>query len=130
MKASKLSAVWDAPDNSRLMKKQTSVRIATHVEARIAALCEMFPSKTKSQIINDLLAAALDEVAEGFEFVPEKERQLDFDPDNKHEIEIAEDVGDRSTFVTLANRFFTEFEKELGVEQPKACLTVRWDEVR
>ncbi len=59
MKASNLSAVWDAPDNSRLMKKQTSVRLATHIEARLSAICAMFPAKSKSQVINDLLSAAL-----------------------------------------------------------------------
>lgn len=125
MKASNLSAVWEAPDNTRLMKKQTSVRLATHIEARISALCEMFPTKTKSQIINDLLAAALDEVAGGFEFVPGKERQLDYEAQR----EIAPDEGQRVRFLDLANKYLKEYEKEFGVEEPHLFNTVVWDYV-
>ena len=44
MKAKDLRAVWEAPDNSRLMKKQTSVRLATHIGARIDAICHLFLS--------------------------------------------------------------------------------------
>lgn len=127
MKASKLSAVWDAPDNSRLMKKQTSVRLATHIEARLSAICEMFPAKSKSQIINDLLASALDEFADGFEFKPGKDRERDYD--NSGPIEIEPDVGLRASFYTRANRFLTEYEKEIGNEEPKLFNTERWREV-
>lgn len=127
MKASKLSAVWDAPDNSRLMKKQTSVRLATHIEARLSAICEMFPAKSKSQIINDLLASALDEFADGFEFEPGRERAQDYD--GSRQIEIEPDEGLRTSFYKKANRFLKEFEREIGNEEPKLFNTERWREV-
>ena len=60
-----LLKTWTGPDNSRLMRNQTSMRLSIHVAARISALCEIFPQRTKTQIINDLLSTALDELAAG-----------------------------------------------------------------
>ena len=62
-----LLKTWTGPDNSRLMRNQTSMRLSIHVAARISALCEIFPQRTKTQIINDLLSTALDELAAGLE---------------------------------------------------------------
>jgi hypothetical protein len=53
---------WVGPDNSRLMRNQTSMRLSVHVAAKISALCEMFPQRSKTQIINDLLSTALEEL--------------------------------------------------------------------
>jgi len=62
-----LLKTWIGPDNSRLMRNQTSMRLSVHVAAKISALCEMFPQRTKTQIINDLLSTALDELERGLE---------------------------------------------------------------
>jgi len=98
LKASDLKAVWEAPDNSRLMKKQTSVRLATHIGARIAALCDSFPAKSKSQIINDLLSAALDDFETTFEFKPG--REIAQDPGTNKIL--TEDSGPRVSFIDKA----------------------------
>ena len=115
MKASDLKAVWDAPDNSRLMKKQTSVRLATHIGARISALCDIFPSKSKSQLINDLLAAALQDFENSFEFVPGR----DVAQDPYTEEILYEDQGQRVGFLNRANRYLEEYEAEIGNDEPK-----------
>lgn len=62
MKSPDLHKVWSAPGNSRLTAKQQSFRLPTHVAAKINALCDVFPNKTKTEIVGDLLAAALDEL--------------------------------------------------------------------
>ena len=114
MKASDLRTIWEAPDNTRLMKKQTSVRLATHIGAKISALCELFPSKSKSQLINDLLAAALKDFESSFEFVPG--RDIDQDP---HTGKILyEDQGQRVRFLNCANGYLKEFEAEIGNDEP------------
>ena len=114
MKAFNLSKIWDVPDNSRLMKKQTSVRLPVHIGAKIAALCEMYPVKSKSEIINDLLFAALDELEDGFEFEPGEIVA----PDRQSNKFIAEDIGQRPRFFRIVNKYIREFEKELGNDQP------------
>ena len=58
---------WVGPDNSRLMRNQTSMRLSVHVAAKISTLCEMFPQRSKTQIINDLLSTALEELEESLE---------------------------------------------------------------
>jgi len=67
METNHLLKTWTGPDNSRLMRNQTSMRLSVHVAAKISALCEMFPQRTKTQIINDLLSTALDELERGLE---------------------------------------------------------------
>ena len=58
---------WIGPDNSRLMRNQTSMRLSVHVAAKISTLCDMFPQRTKTQIINDLLSTALDQLESSLE---------------------------------------------------------------
>ena len=65
METKHLLKTWTGPDNSRLMRNQTSMRLSIHVAAKISALCDMFPQRTKTQIINDLLSTALDELGSG-----------------------------------------------------------------
>jgi hypothetical protein len=67
METQHLLKTWVGPDNSRLMRHQTSMRLSVHVAAKISALCEMFAQRSKTQIINDLLSTALDELERGLE---------------------------------------------------------------
>jgi len=102
---------WLRHNNSRLVKKQTSIRLPVHTAAKIEALCEMFPSKTKNEIVTDLLSAALDDVYESFEFVAGEEILI---KDEEHYL----DIGDRKTFIDLVNKHFQTLEKELGNSNP------------
>lgn len=114
MKASDLVTVWSAPDNTRLTAKQFSFRLPTHVAAKLAALEEMYPGRTRTQIVGDLLAAALAEV-EG-NLPSEQGRVIDVHPDT-HE-DIHEMIGARATFRDLAQKHYAAIEKELGNEKP------------
>jgi hypothetical protein len=58
-----LVKVWEAPDHSKLTPKQWSIRLPIQVAARINALCELYPRRTKTEIIGDLLATALEQLA-------------------------------------------------------------------
>ena len=64
MEPKDLAEIWGEPDNTRLTSKQISIRLPIHVAAKISAICEMYPRRTKTEIIGDLLAAALDRFAE------------------------------------------------------------------
>ena len=56
MKASDLVTVWSAPDNSRLTSKQYSFRLPVHVAAKLAALEDLYPTRSRTQLVGDLLA--------------------------------------------------------------------------
>lgn len=110
-----LHKIWEAPDNTRLTNKQYSFRLPVHVAAKISALCEMFPQKTRTQLVCDLLATALEDFERSFptvkgEFVGE---------DLERGVRVFKDVGPTLNFQRLVNRHYIELEKELGNEEPK-----------
>lgn len=127
MKASNLHDVWASPDNSRLTPKQYSFRLPIHVAAKVAALCEMYPQKSRTQIIADLLTSALDELEQN---LPQGlGRPLDHE-EEEHERMVANHLGEdyeplfylggaRGTFRQLANQNFSDLERELGNEKPE-----------
>lgn len=119
MKPSNLPTIWAAPDNSRLTAKQFSFRLPVHVAAKIAALCEMYPNRSRTEIVGDLLSSALESVQAGFPSI--KGRPFGIDPDTNEQL--FEDVGPINDFIKLTNRHYVEFERELGNETPSPFFT-------
>ena len=115
IKPSDLHTVWAAPDNTRLTAKQLSFRLPVHVAAKLSALCEMFPGKTRTQLVGDLLATALEEFEGSFPSV--KGGQLGMHPDTDQPF--YEEIGPGKQYRELANRFYIELENELGNKTPK-----------
>jgi hypothetical protein len=110
MRAADLAKVWGASDNSRLTAKQQSFRLPTHVAAKINALCDVYPNRTKTEIVGDLLAAALDEAIRHLPSYP-----TDHAVDRTHDgTELYEACGPAVDFQRFANARFKELEKELG----------------
>lgn len=127
MKASNLHDAWASPDNTRLTPKQFSFRLPIHVASKIAALCDMFPQKSRTQIIADLLTSALDELEQN---LPEALGHAISEEEEQHERMVADHLGDaylplfhlggaRGNFRRLANKHFAELERELGNETPE-----------
>ena len=119
MNPSDLHSAWSMPDNSRLTAKQSSFRLPVHVAAKLAALCELYPSKTRTQIVGDLLATAIEAAAKGLPSVKGRHlKRIDLDREGEFPFDIFEDVGPRGRFMHSANRNFQELERELGNEAP------------
>jgi hypothetical protein len=114
MKSSDLHIVWTTPDNSRVTSRQYSFRLPVHVAAKIEALCEIYSTRSRTEIVGDLLASALQEVETSFPSV--KGKRITEHPDTGEMI--YEDVGPGARFRKLANKFYAEIEKELGTEKP------------
>ena len=119
MKSSELHSLWTAPDNSRVTSRQYSFRLPVHVAAKIEALGEIYSTRTRTEIVGDLLAAALQEVENSFPPVKGKEFWEDQDTGEM----LYEDVGLSARFRTLANKYYIEMEKELGTEKPERLYT-------
>lgn len=109
MEPKDLIKVWEAPDHSKLTPRQTSLRLPIQVAAKISALCEMYPRKTKTEVIGDLLATALDQFADGLGSVKGKYHGIHPDTQEK----IYEEVGPKARFAELTNKYLKELEAEL-----------------
>ncbi|MBC9070658.1 hypothetical protein IAI53_01640 [Thauera sp. CAU 1555] len=124
MKASNLHEFWASPDNTRLTPKQFSFRLPTHIAAKIAAACEMYPTKNRTQIVSDLLTFAMEEFEKNLPEAlgPLTDNQSDYKYNAEREGIEYEPVyhlgGARGQFRELANKHFTDIEQELGIESP------------
>jgi hypothetical protein len=121
MRSSDLHKVWGAPDNSRLTAKQQSFRLPVHVAAKINALCDLYPTKTKTEIVGDLLAAALEEAIT--HLPSERGEQVSQDPELGR---IFATHGPAVKFRELANKHYREMERELGNKNPPELYSDEW----
>ncbi|HJW54156.1 MAG TPA: hypothetical protein VJ577_02690 [Burkholderiaceae bacterium] len=115
MKASDLVNVWGAPDNTHLTAKQSSFRLPVHVAAKISALCDLYPNKTRTQIVGDLLSAALMDVEKA---LPSYQGPACHGMVDDQGVELFFAVGPAAQFRERTNHHYKELEKELGVENP------------
>ncbi len=109
-----LHALWTKPDNSRLTKTQYSFRLPVHVAAKIQALEECYPTKTRTEIVADLLTSALADLEKSFPTIPGAE----WGPHPETGEPVFEDAGPGSEFRRWANKYFESLEKDLGNEKP------------
>src|SRR5450759_3446820 len=107
IKSADLTKLWAAPDNSRLTSKQYSFRLPVHVGAKLAALEELYPNRTRTEIVGDLLAAALDEVERSFPAKKGKRVGLD----NISGQEMYEDIGLVVEYGKRANKHYIQMER-------------------
>lgn len=67
-KTAELHSFWSLPDNSRLTSKQYSFRLPVHMAAKIAALCDVYPQKIRTEIVCDLLSTAIKDLVKGMPY--------------------------------------------------------------
>ena len=100
---------WQENASSPLTDYEYSVSLPLYNAAKIEALAEMFPSKTKQQIITELLSAALDELEEALPYVTgDKVIGQDEwgDP-------IYSDEGFTPTLISLTNKYLAEITHQI-----------------
>jgi hypothetical protein len=117
-KAAELHSFWSLPDNSRLTSKQYSFRLPVHVAAKIAALCDLYPQKTRTEIVGDLLSTAIADLVSSLPSVDGK--ALFIVPDTGEEI--CEDVGLRGEFWKMADKHYKSIEREMGNKNPPSLF--------
>ncbi len=114
MKADDLIRIWYAPDHSKLIPKQWSIRLPIQVAAKINALCDIFHNKTKTEIISDLLTIAIDQLES--QLPSTKGKQLENDAITGKPV--YEDIGLKGKYLTAAEFHLRFLEKEAGVKEP------------
>jgi hypothetical protein len=126
MKARDLHKQWSAPDSARLSPQALALRLPMHVAARLQALCDLYPHKSQTEIVADLLAAALADVEQGF---PPIKGALVGQDEASGRMRY-EDVGPLAKYRRLANDYYLAMEKETGSADPRPLFegSVTWVE--
>ena len=65
----KLIKEWEQASRAEPMIKAVPIQLSVHDYARVRALTEIFPARQESQILSELVAAALDEIEEAFPYI-------------------------------------------------------------
>jgi len=119
MKASDLVKSWTTRDNKRLTSRQFSIRLPVHIAARIAGLCDIFPTKTRTDIMADLLDSALEELEQSLSHRYSEHDEIDV----VDGFAIYPDTGSYGDYARAVNKYYIELEKELGNESPSSLMS-------
>jgi hypothetical protein len=114
MKAKDVVVIWKAPKPPKLMPKQISVRLPILVAAKISALCDLYPGKTKNEIIYDLVTVALEQIENE---LPMTVGEM-LGPDKETNEVMYEAEGIRPDYYRLTDKYLREIEKEAGIAEP------------
>jgi hypothetical protein len=114
MKNTSLYDQWRAMDDRRLVSKPVSVRLPVHVLARVNSIAEIFPTKTRTDILTDLLKAGLDAFEESLPPVA-----YEYEPTEvEDELFVCDPVGVTADYKMNANKHYQVLEQELGNNEP------------
>ena len=110
MKIKELLEVWEKSASEKRAAHKYPIKLPISVAAHIRALAEMYPGRSESEIIVDLLSTALDELLETLPYVQGESviREDDFGEP------VYEDVGPTPRFIELTNKYTKILEAELG----------------
>lgn len=108
MKIKALAEYWEKQAKGTLTTEEYSFRLPVEDAAKIAALAEMYPKRTKSEIIGELLSAALDELETSF---PYKAGSKVVETDEMGD-PLYEDVGPTPRYLDLSKKYKATLTKE------------------
>ena len=109
MKFKELLDSWRQNAMGARTAAEYSVRLSVDDAARLHALADLFPGRTREQIITDLLSAALQEVAAAMPYVPGK-KVISTDEQGDP---VYEDAGPTPRFTELTRQYKKKLEAEL-----------------
>jgi len=110
LKFKELLDAWQQGAKASRTATDYAVRLPLDDAARLHALAELFPGRTREQIITDLLSIALQEVAAAIPYIPGPKvisRDDQGDP-------LYEDVGLTPRLMELTRKHRKRLEAELG----------------
>lgn len=106
MRVRDLLEQWQQASEAEALDQEFLVKLSRQEHAKISALAEMFPGKTPTDIVHDLIAAALAELEATMPYVP-GERVISEDEQGDP---IYEDVGPTPVFKALTRKYLEQLE--------------------
>ena len=113
MKISDLVQHWETSSSGALTVREYRLRLPLRDAARIAALTEMYPIRSETEIISELLSAALDVLEQAMLYIPGSKVIAEDDQGDP----IYEDVGPTPRFIALTEKRSQVLEKETASQK-------------
>ena len=101
MKIKSLAAQWEKQAKATMTTEEYSLRLPIEDAAKIAALTEMYPKRAQSEILGELISAALEELESSFPYVAGTKVTAHDEMGDP----IYEDVGPTPKFLDLAKKY-------------------------
>ena len=113
MKIRDLFEEWEKSASEVRTHHKYTIKLPLSVAARVRALAEMYPGRSETEIMVDLLATALDELLETIPYV----QGDSVTGEDEFGEPVYEDIGATPRFIELTNKYFQILEKELSEEE-------------
>ncbi len=110
MNIADLMKEWESSASGHLTAKEYRIRLPLHDAAKIAALVEMYPRRNETEIISELLMAALNELERAMPYIQGGKVIAQDDQGDP----IYEDVGPTPRFIALSRKHQAALEKDSG----------------
>ena len=110
MKVVELIEMWEREAAGDLTRAEYAVRLPLEDAARLEALAEMFPRRTREQLVTELLSVALDQVVSAFPYI-EGDRVISRDEEGDP---VFEDVGHTPRFLGLVRKHMERLSGQDG----------------
>lgn len=104
MMLKELVAQWESHAHGVLTKDTYAVHLLVEDAAKIDALAEMYPKRTKEQLISELLSAALGQLEASFPYVQGSTVVATDEMDDA----IYEDIGPTPRFMALTKKYLAQ----------------------
>lgn len=104
MKVKDLVNLWENHANDRLTAETYQIRLSVEDAGKLSALTEMYPRRSKEQILSELISAAFTELESSFPYIAgNKVVSIDElgDP-------IYEDIGATPIFLSLLKKYMSD----------------------
>jgi hypothetical protein len=106
MSIKELVSHWEASAQGALTDETYSVHLSRDDAARIDALVDMYPKRTKEQLVSELVSAALSELERSFPYIESNEiASIDEFGDP-----IYKDKGPTSEFQNLTRKYLARYK--------------------
>ncbi len=110
MNITDLMKAWESSASGHLTAQEYRIRLPLHDAAKIAALVEMYPRRNETEILTELLTAALNELERAMPYV-QGDRVIARDDQGDP---IYEDAGPTPRFLALSRKYRVALEKDSG----------------
>ena len=106
---------WHEDPQYPLTPRQTSIRLPIDVAAKVAALCEIYPARTKSEIIADLVTSSIEQLVRA---LPSEKGELLEVESVSGQVRVYQDIGLKGRYLEATARHLRHLEQEVGYPEP------------